>query len=99
MSIESVYKKCLESNGDTENPALLIDIEKQKRRFEKCVYTYWNEGQSMAMFNMLSGSGMYIGMTPTQVKHAIYEREKEDATHRYLTMLCDLFDYKAGEDK
>jgi len=99
MSIESVYKKCLKNIGETESPKLLLDIEKNKRRFEKCAYTYWNESQSMAMINMLAGSGKYIGMTPTQVKHAVYEQEKEETTHRYLKMLCDLFDYKAGEGK
>ena len=97
MSIESVYKKGLESTGETENPRLLLDIEKQRARLERCVYTYWNRGRGMALFQILAGRGRFKGMGATQVKHVMYAEEKEKATHDYLTMLCDLFDYKAGE--
>jgi len=98
MSIESVYKKCILLKSDEQieqiKQGLLENIEQHKDRFERAVYTFWNESQSMATFNMLAGHEKYKDMTDTQVKRAFFEAEKERHIKRYLEFLCDLFDYE-----
>ena len=98
MSIDSVYKKCtlLDSDEQMElkREGLLKNINEHKDRFERAVYTFWNESRSMATFNMLAGHEKYKDMTATQVKRVFFEEEKELHTKKYLKFLCDLFDYE-----
>ena len=94
MGVQSVFKKCTAFRNDEElekiTSLLLANIEKHKDKFEKATYTYWNESESMAMWNMIADENQ----TPTQAKRAYFEEHKEELVHKYLTVLCDLFDYE-----
>lgn len=94
MGIQSVFEKCIILRSDDEiaqiTPGLISNIEKHKKRFEKAAYTFWNESENMAIWNMLAKENE----TPTQAKRAYFEKHKEEIAHRYLAVLCDLFDYK-----
>lgn len=69
---------------------LLENITKHQQKFEKATYTWWNEGESMATWNMIADENQ----TPTQAKRAFFEEHKTELTHKYLTILCDLFNYE-----
>ena len=69
---------------------LLENITKHQQKFEKATYAWWNEGEGMSMWNMMADENQ----TPTQAKRAFFEKHKAQLTHKYLTILCDLFDYK-----
>ena len=94
MSEETVLEKCTSWTSDEKleviQQPLRENIRKHKERFERVAYTYWNESQNMAFWNMLRKDGQ----TSTQVKRAYFEKNKEDVVNKYLEFLCDLFDYK-----
>lgn len=98
MSIESVFEKCIQLRSDEEieqiREKLTANIKKHKEKFEKATFTWWHEGESMVVYNMLAGDGKYKDMTATQVRRAMFEENKQELVHKHLTVLCDLFDYE-----
>lgn len=99
MSLQSVFDKCTTLLSDEEmeqqRDLFVEEIEKQMRRFEKILYTYSFEGESMAMWNMIK----HDGQTASEAKRAHFELFKSHYAHRYLEMLCDLYDYKVNYGK
>lgn len=86
MSIDSVFNNCIENSPDINKEALLEDINKQMRRFEKVVKSSYNESNTN-FFRSFSDN--YV-----KVRDETFNAHKMEEIHRYLTMLIDLYDYK-----
>ena len=87
MSIDSVFKKCTVLRSDEElkviSPLLMANIEKHKGKFEKAAFTFWNESESMTMWNMMAKDGV----TPTQAKRKSWIDQITAKVVRSLSML------------
>ena len=94
MSIESVFENCTKLLSDEEleqqRDLFMEEIEKQMTRFEKALFTYTFDGASMAVWNILWEEGS----SPAETRRGYFAKHKQEYAHKYLEMLCDLYDYK-----